>query len=269
MHWDGTRWKPMNLIADMNAIFGFSDNDIWVGGSDGIWANPHAVTHHWDGSSWNKDSIGLPFAISRIWGTSSKSIYAVGNKGFIIKNNGSGWKQMQSNTQEYLMDIWGTSDTDIYASGGNDDMGTGILLHYNGKIWSTIYDQNAVTNGDNPVGELRGIWGYDHDNYIISPWSGTFQGANKNWMQLYPPKDKVFIDAIRGTSANNYFLLGDFRLIIHWNGKRWKRFDEFYRHPPYDNLYTLAVFDNEVFIFGGTSQGIGIKGIVYHGVMVY
>ncbi len=269
MHWNGVKWSPMNLIAAMGTIYGFSDNDIWVGGSDGVVYNPHAVAYHWDGKTWSKYDIGFLYGIEKFWGTSSKNLYAVGGEGIIMKYDGTKWNSMASNTQQLLYDIWGTSDSDIYACGGNDDNGSGVLLHYDGKTWMTLYDQNTQSNGSNPVGYAKSLWGFSKDNYILSPWGGSFQGSVKKWTPIFPPKGNTFIEAIRGTSAKNYFLLGDFNLIIHWNGKSWKRFDQFYKQAYNDNLYSLLVFENEVFIFGATSGGIGYKAIVYHGKMVY
>lgn len=269
VHWDGVKWTPLNLIASVYSIYGFSDNDIWLGGDDWVIHAPHAVIYHWNGIKWNKDSLDFPFAVTKLWGTSSKNMYAIGGKGFVLRNNGSGWKQMTTNTQEYLYDIWGTSDSDIYVAGGNSDLGTGILLRYDGKIWTTIYDQNAISHGNNPVGEISGIWGYDKNNYIISPWSGTYQGAGNYWLPITPPIDHVFIEAIRGTSSKNYFLIGDYDLIVHWNGKRWHRFDGYYRPAHFDNLWALSVFDSEVFIVGATAESFQYQALVHHGTMVY
>jgi hypothetical protein len=100
-HYDGTTWTHWPRIpCDVNTIFGFSANDVWMGGDDGkIW--------HFDGSRWTENFIYRPDGfidvnITDIYGTSANDIFAIGviwyndttHRGFILHNDGGGWREV-------------------------------------------------------------------------------------------------------------------------------------------------------------------------------
>ncbi len=58
-------------------------------------------------------------------------VFAVGDLGMIMFNDGEQWIRIESGTEEYLTAIWGSSDEDMYAVGDN-----GLILHWNGENWS-------------------------------------------------------------------------------------------------------------------------------------
>jgi hypothetical protein len=110
-HYDGTKWIRYTDYSGYSRrkLFGFSANDMWLGGSDGnLW--------HYDGTNWTEkykfttDNI-YNACIDDIEGTSSNNLYAVGYFAFSSDINS------------------------IY----------GFLLHYDGSNWSEIYRANHVS----------------------------------------------------------------------------------------------------------------------------
>ena len=110
-HYDGNEWTPWpsregpnSFTGDFYSIFGFAQDDVWMGGrgpsGGGIW--------HYDGNEWEEayiySSPGMAAAtILDIWGESQTDIYAVGTipsqsgeiyKGFILHYDGKDWREV-------------------------------------------------------------------------------------------------------------------------------------------------------------------------------
>jgi hypothetical protein len=259
MHWDGNKWKPENFWeGDMCAIFGFSTNDIWVAGDNGV----KVIIGHWDGVKWTKVLSSINGWIRGLWGTSSKNLFAVGGGGMILHFNGTTWSEMFSGTNIHLWDIWGFSDHEIYASGYDDSIGKGVLLFFNGSSWQKLYEN---TKQDSiPSGVTTTVWGYDTAHVYIWTSSSVYLGNRNKWNGIEIPNENVFIQRIRGSSQKNIFVIGHFSMIIHWNGKNWNRYNEFFRFPHGDVLYGCFVLKDQVFIVGRSETA---RGIVYRGTI--
>ncbi|KAA3660107.1 MAG: hypothetical protein DWQ10_07430 [Calditrichaeota bacterium] len=114
LHFDGEEWTTYTkeiIWCSGNTLFGFSADDVWMGGGGG-WLSHGAGIWHFDGNTW-----------------SERYVYDI-----------------DSAYQMEVQDIWGTSHKDIYASGivsfydGQKDDMRGFLLHFDGKNWKTIID---------------------------------------------------------------------------------------------------------------------------------
>lgn len=264
-HWNGVKWKYKNiLVGEPFSLFGLSSTNIW---SAGAWwkstYDPRALIMHFNGSEWIVSKLEFQ-GLNAIWGTSSSNLYAVGIYGTIIHFDGNTWSEMRSGTDLHLMDIYGTSNNDIYAVGGRDDTGMGVLLHYDGISWKKIYERSYERGI--PSGFTSTIWGIDKEKYYLSSGSGYYMGTDTNWTPVYPPADNTYIEKIRGDSSQNIFYVGHFGLVIHWNGKSWKRYEEFYKKPAGDQLYGVSVKGKNVVITGISDRTS--KGIVYRGRMI-
>ena len=266
-YWNGTSWFYEDILeGNLFSIIGFSEEDVWtVGDWFGAPTTSGAGSYivHWNGKAWQ--TIKLNFeGLRAIWGKSSNSLYAVGYYGTILRYNGSTWSKMNSGTELNLKDIWGTSDTDIYAVGGDDSQGIGILLHFNGNSWRKIYERTYTSNL--PSGLTSTIWGLS-DQYYLNSGSGQYKGKDTSWRFIEAPTDNTYLEAIRGESEKNLFFVGPFGLIVHWNGKSWHRYDEFFKKPNGDNLFGAWVGEKDVVVVGRSDQTA--RGIVYRGKMIY
>lgn len=100
-HYDGEKWEHNTTpIYVGDCVFGFSANDVWIGGHEGsIW--------HYNGDDWSEEFkytrngsfYGL--YIEDIWGVDKNNLFAVGvhmydggERGFILKYNGTEWKEV-------------------------------------------------------------------------------------------------------------------------------------------------------------------------------
>ncbi len=77
------------------------------------------------------------------------------------------------------------------------------------------------------------------------------------------PYDSRFMSSlrVRGSDYNNIFIVGQERKIIHFNGTDWKKYDDIEIENSFNNLLSIAVFENNVIIGGKTLEGT----LVIHG----
>ncbi len=99
-HFDGTEWQPFPqaLSISPESIYGFAQNDVWIGGNDG-------KIFHFNGNEWlqnyvySKQASNYVFIVE-LWGTAPNDLYAiaiVGDDGFksaILHYNGINWKEI-------------------------------------------------------------------------------------------------------------------------------------------------------------------------------
>lgn len=125
-HYDGKKWTEYTketVDCSCSTIFGFSANNIWIGGET-IWTNYGAIWHY-DGTSWKENFIyDVKGAyIYSIWGNSPNDIYACGTIwnngkvfGFILHYDGVTWKENIRNkyNSQYLKIIGKKSNDKIY-----------------------------------------------------------------------------------------------------------------------------------------------------------
>lgn len=264
MHWDGTKWKPeLFWVGDIYAIFGFSENDIWVGGDKVVDPYTYPIWGYWNGNTWTQMTLNELCGIRGLWGTSSNNLYAVASRGKIFHYNGKVWSLVNSGTNVFLSDVWGFSNESIYACGYDDATGTGVLLFFDGKIWNKLYERNYTTPIE-PYGNTIAVWGYDTSHVYISASSGDYMGNRYQWDRQEIPSDNVRILSIRGENYKNIFFSGHFGLLIHWNGKSWYRYEQFYTYDQWsgDILYGVWTKNKIVFVVGRSRTA---QGIVYRG----
>lgn len=88
-----------------------------------------------------------PTRIRAVWGTDQGTVFAVGERGLLLRHTGEAWQSVgEMATSEDLLDVWGTSETLVYAVGTS-----GTLVHFDG---ATTTVESAGTTDD-----LRAVWG--------------------------------------------------------------------------------------------------------------
>lgn len=262
--WDGTKWNILPLIPNFgnaHGIIGFSSDDIWIAGR----SNGPALVH-FNGVKWNLINVFSTYLnneLTAVWGMSSKELWAVGYNGLIVHYNGLKWTQINSGTTMMLYDVWGSSSSNVYFAGGNSSTGMGVLLHWNGKEMIKIFERTSTSV--EPGGVVSTVYVLNDTLGYISSGSGEFWGKDSVWKKLYAaPFDNTYLEKIRGNSSKNIFFVGHFGLIVHWNGKSWHRYDQFFKKPGGDVLQSVWIKGDDVFITGFK----GARGLVYRGKML-
>jgi len=114
LHFDGTNWSTYtneSINCTGYALFGFGENNIWMGGGAEWPDSEGGAIWHYDGQTWE-----------------NYFIYALDEHFHSIR----------------ISDIWGTSSDDVYACGtisfydGTNECWRGFALHFDGTDWSEI-----------------------------------------------------------------------------------------------------------------------------------
>ena len=225
----------------INAIWGTSASDIWVGGTNG----PNAL-QRWNGTSWTSTAYGTD--VLGLWGTSATNVYAVGSTK-IQHFDGTSWTDLTSNASSPLLSVWGSSASDIYAGGfagtlvhSTDGVtfssvpSTGIGVEPISAIWGTsstdvwvgatfVYHWNGAAWApvNTGVSNLRAIWGSSSTDIWMGATSGNMAHLSGGTWTTWAV-GSADVGGIWGTGANDVYMANRAGEIWHFNGTNWVKF---------------------------------------------
>jgi len=237
VHWDGDKWNfeiigPVGTI--LYSIYAFSDGDIWV--------SNYCSPFHWDGNQWtyfrfSSGGVGVDVcAGNAIWGSSPDDVYFVGTGGSIVHWDGEGFEKLESGTDIRLTSISGVAEPKIgnvkVWAGGWEYTRRGQLLFYDGDSWSRIWDAEHPFYPDHAYIDPGAIWctdwgqvllyiGGHEDGIVVQHLTSDF---NQYEILLHNTHGAFF--GIHGNGLNDYFLVGDFNNVMHFNGVNFRRYPE-------------------------------------------
>ena len=259
-HWGGSSWELKrisvqyhgNLITPpLYGVYAFSATDIWFSSGVPIYG---------DGTNWTQYHLfdmGIlgqdDGYLTKIWGTSSSNIYYVGTLGTIVHYQNGTWSKIESGTTTNINDIWGYYNTSsnrgsvLCVASNIFHQGEYRLLAVSGSV---AHDTLNWSYTD----WLKGVWFKNQYSPVYICGSGVKMYKNNNWSLINLPN--YFTEAIRGENTNNIYVVGDFGVVAHFNGMRWKTIDELFG---IGKFLGLSVKDNTVAICGYSASG-GIVG---------
>ncbi len=155
-------WESFNADTeqDLWGVFAQSPTEVWaVGGDPTGTGDIDPVLTRFDGNVWTRVELPSPDrsgvrALFKIYGDPlTGSLFAVGMKGVIYGDVGSGWGQLNITSAtdappsgEDLISLWGKGDQ-LVAVGGRSN---GVLAQWDGQEW-----RSSVLSG---VPGLNGVW---------------------------------------------------------------------------------------------------------------
>ncbi len=107
-----------------------------------------------------------------IWGDAS-TLFAVGEKGAILRRQGNAWSPMASPTAKNLHCVWGFGSDDVYAAGED-----ATILHFDGTEWTKV--ETGLEEPLNDIG-LNGAWGEDGHLYLVGDKGTVLHLAGNEW----------------------------------------------------------------------------------------
>lgn len=137
--------------ADLWGVWGARSDSVWaVGGSGRAGSEPTLL--HYDGSAWR--SVALPpleregvHALYKVWGTSEDGVYAVGQRGIVLRFDGHAWREQALDTRDDLIAVWGSASGEVVVVGGRSN---GVAARFDGESWR-VADLA-------PLSGLNGVW---------------------------------------------------------------------------------------------------------------
>ncbi len=275
IHFDGRSWENVPLRApytsyfDVQNIFGFDQNNIWIcgdAGSEGIRVD---MLGHYDGSGWTR--IPPPYIVREhstlysIYGDRPDNLWAGGNYGTLYHYDGSIWKRdtlihprplRSEDLVNYgIMSITGNETHGYFLKtmGFRSDLGRiAYLFRYDQNQWACI-DSGGYAGGlyMSPEGTLY-ITGYN-----LRRWNGEY------WTNLHSVD--YLVNGIHVENDHKIFatLNADYgSTIAYFNGKDWTEYDELRTTKIY--YFDVLYIEGELFVLGQRWEGKNI-GVVWHG----
>ena len=233
VHWDGNQWELKRILYDGNiwtikTIFAFNQNDIWF-----------SAFVRYDGQKF----IELPispiltgWSINKIWGSSSRNLYVVGNNGNIVFYNGTSWSRIESGTDLNIGDIWGITD---------DSGGYNKYIAADNAMLKLDEDNNLSRIDAEPGMILNSVWGISN-RLIYTAGDGIVLYKNNNWEKIYSQGVNT-IYRIRGQYYNDICGIGSpGSIIYHFNGYSWASIN-----PDPNNRYrSIDIKENTIAVSG-------------------
>ncbi len=275
VHWDGEKWELKRIKTNscggvdyppIRTILSFTQNDILFGHID-------ASITHFDGINFinNCNFIQqINGSINKMWGTSSRDFYIVGNNGLVAHYDGSSWQRMESGTELGLTDIWGVSEKEIYAIGVNRGQYLGIVLLYDGNGWQKLIDGVTKTSGfeinklfkTQLYGTTESVWvdemgtvytvGNLMYQYRLGKWDFV-RSLPENYLGGNPGNYyRGYLYAVRGNRSNDMFIVGEGNTCIHFNGMTWRKLGPEYMPFTLNYWLDLAVTEKTAVVVGSS-----------------
>lgn len=230
-HWDGSKWEVKqikvnfrgNMITPpLEGIFAFSPTQIWLVGSLPIFG---------DGSTWImydlRTTLHPNVSVSKAWGSNAQNMYFVGSGGSTVHYSNGTWTKMESHTTVNLQDIWGIDNSHVWATGFNSNDGHSVVLQFDGKQWTTLYDSD--TQSFQTKYQFSRVWSDISTRIYLDGGSGLHT-MNLNNFNISPQihTGRTFVSyCLRGTGLNDIFDGGPAGELSHGNGYSWHLYPEF------------------------------------------
>ncbi|MBI1806725.1 MAG: hypothetical protein HYR76_06700, partial [Ignavibacteria bacterium] len=238
--WNGRSWRLQRLLAPNPngynsilrpyGIFAFTPHEIWFADAGVFkWSGTgEFVTPYWiDSFQGNPNPLLAPGqGVEKLWGTSSRDLYAVGSQGATAHFDGNVWQKLESGTTYDIQDIYGTKDSRsgkyrILAVASNIYTGQGPkVLEIDGENVALLPDNGLPWS-------LDGLWSSSlYRNYIVG--DGMFFKSSLNattpWRGFHSGLTTYYTNAIRGTASNDIMVVGAYGVALHYNGSSWKNY---------------------------------------------
>ena len=251
VHWDGQNWELKRIpyyyqgqpfYNPIQTLYAFANDDIWFGGNGII---------HWDGNQYDPIPIPTnvwgPHQINKIWGTSSNSLYIVGNDGKIAQYQNGNWSRIESGTTTNINDIWGYYDSSankpliLCAASSRYELGDYKLLSISGNIANEYITW--------PYTRLYGIW-FNSPLKIYVVGSGAYVYINNN-LKALNLSTNFFLTSVKGNDLNDIYISTSDAQVYHYDGINWRQ--------AYNGIYGdyegLDVKGNTIVLVGYNIEG--------------
>jgi len=108
-----------------------------------------------------------------VWGD-GQTVLAVGDKGTILRHQGSHWSPMPAPTAKDLYAVFGLSADDVYAAGQD-----GMIVYFDGEEWTKQETGLGSMSGIT----LRGVWGAEGHVYVVGDDGTVLHRFESQWKE--------------------------------------------------------------------------------------
>jgi len=269
MHWDGSTWTVFPSISSAGDGFvGLSDvsvisaDDAWAVGTLACFADlpnkadgtscpdpgyMHAVTLHWNGSTWTRvftghGGYGTFEYLSAVHAISSDDVWAVGQAtpaaAIALHWNGTQWSYVNSPANQ-LIDVSGVGSDSVWAIGHLPTSYGATLLRWDGQNWTVAQTFSSTQGGLYALSVLSDsnvyLAGYER-TASSGRQASAYRWNGAQFLTLHvEPQATIALDnvlrAVDGSNSTDIWAVGHFALpggtlrpsplVRRWNGAQW------------------------------------------------
>ncbi len=269
-HYDGQEWNEWPSPGpQLNTIFGFAKDDVWMGGNDG-------KIYHFDGNMWSIhhihtiEGMSLP-NITGIFGTNRSEVYAIGTfysgneirpyYGFILSYDGTQWKErFVADFNGQFHRVRSTQDNVFISGFKSNDGGSArdkrFFYTFANDSLHIIKEIEASVMGSATLNKIGDEILFVMGNTINSYSNGIFS-------EIHVIQEPKFGYQIYGRNRNDLFIRMSNELM-HYNGNNSQYLFSF-SQPSMSINHNAFLFENDVF-FIVNDFGMG-SNLIHHGTL--
>lgn len=213
---------------------------VWGSAANNVYAANYTGMLRWNGTAWSHVAALRWRTLNDVWGASASSVWGVGDKGELVRWDGTAWTlfrydgtsvsakglgDFDTPARSYsLRGVWGSSATNVFAVGDS-----GVVLRYNGTTWTRM--TTPVT------APLTDVWGSGASDVYATTAAGQLIRYNGTaWSVVAAVQAPGALWGVWGTAANNVYAAGDGGMLYRWDGANWQRI----RLPTRAALYAVG-----------------------------
>jgi len=158
---------------------------------------------------WVPESSGEPGILYDVWGENAQAMYAVGEKGVLLRYGSGVWSKVGNISTDELRGVFGfTDDGPMFAVGGG-----GTVLRRTDGVWA---------KGKSPVTYvLHALWGPKPTQIFAVGNLGTMvRWDGEAWTEVTMPTKETLYD-IAGRSDTEAYVVGASGVMLQWDGTTW------------------------------------------------
>ncbi len=261
VHWDGEKWELKRIRTNacggvdyppIKTIFAFSSNDILFAHIDG------SITH-FNGNSFTNDCsliTQLNGSVNKMWGTSSKDFYIVGNNGLIAHYDGVSWRRVECGTELNITDIYGSWNP-IQQKWEILCVASRLYETLDRKIYIVHPDRVQEISSQGITQPLLTLWCVSGGRYYVAG-SGIYEKRQLwegRWRNDPLEITRYLIHRIRGNHVNDVVAVGGWGEVLHYNGMSWR---SYYRDTHIDGNYYSVSMKGDWVVAVGSDGGAGV-----------
>lgn len=149
-----------------------------------------------------------------IWMFSATEWMGVAADGQIIHFKNGDVYAIDPGVLNQLNDIWASGPNDIFVVGDSYQSGPGLILHYDGSMWS----QMAHTFQE----DITGVFGLTSTNvYAVTADGLVIHYDGASWAQVYDRPGGFGLADVWCESLTNVIAVGESGGIVRWDGGSW------------------------------------------------
>lgn len=204
IHGDGVKWTRVQVPtqSDFYAVWASSPTDAFLATSDGsVWNRQNG--------EWTQYVVAPGRRFRALWGYGHDEVYAAGSNGTLYRFDGATWTRIpigtNPNATVEIRDLWGPAPGTFSLVAGSS------LVWFDGSAWRA---ESVIATS------VYGQWGFDFDNQVT-----VSAGLSTHWVDgvqswYDTPTPEPLFD-IWGRATNDYYAVGRFGNIGHFDGSGW------------------------------------------------